>query len=176
MKVFSNQLRFSDDNLCLRQHWNNTEYLNAHCRAIFMSDLDSCNSIDAKNGLKHLDWTPDTRDTECVLKWVLVPIAAFCCAHWPQLLIPELEYYRKVSSCAEIWPQGAEELLRKVRVGGGGGGGRWWWVGGCTVWKPILLWLTCSFSFSFSWELEPLTELVNCTYIHVGKFNNNHHI
>ena len=68
-------------------------YLNALCRAIFMSDLDS---VDAKNGLTHLDWTPDTRDTECVLKWVLARIAAFCCARRPQIWIPETEYYQKV--------------------------------------------------------------------------------
>ena len=55
-----------------------------------MSDLDSRDSVDAKNGLTHLDWTPDTRDTECVLKWVLVCIAAFCYARRPQILIPEL--------------------------------------------------------------------------------------
>ena len=95
-KYRCNQLRFSDDKLCLRQHWSNIEYLNR--------------------------------------------IAAFCCAHRPQILIPEIEYYQKVSSHAQIWPQGAEELLRKVRVGGGCT---------CTVWKPILLWLI--FSFSFSW-------------------------
>ena len=104
-------------------------YLNAHCRAIFMSDLDSWDSVDAKNGLTHLDWTPDTRDTKCVLKWVLVRIAAFCCAHWPQIWIPETEYYQKLSSHAQIGPQGAEKQLRKVRVGG-------WWVGGCKVQKP----------------------------------------
>ena len=70
--------------------------------------------------------------------------AQYSCQIW----IPEIEYYQKVSSHAQIWPQGAEKLLRKVRV-----------VGGCTVWKPILLWLI--FSFSFSWEHEPLPELVN---------------
>ena len=64
-----------------------------------------------KNGLTHLDWTPDTRDTKCVLKWVLVRSAAFCCAHRPQIWIPETEYCQKVSSHAHIWPQGAEELL-----------------------------------------------------------------
>ena len=49
-------------------------YLNVHCRAIFMSDLDSSDSVDAKNDLTHLDWTPDTRDTEWVLKWVLIVV------------------------------------------------------------------------------------------------------
>ena len=29
-------------------------------------------------------------DTKCDLKWVLVRIAAFCCAHRPQILIPEI--------------------------------------------------------------------------------------
>ena len=43
-------------------------YLNAHCRAISMSDLDSWDSVDAKNGLTHLDLTPDTRDTKCVFQ------------------------------------------------------------------------------------------------------------
>ena len=90
-----------------------------------MSDLDSWDSVDAKNGLIHLHRTPDTRDTKCVLKWVLVRIAAFCCARRPQIWIPETEYYQKVSSHAQIRPQGAEKQLRKVRVGGG-----WWWVVG----------------------------------------------
>ena len=104
--------------------------LNVHCRAIFMSDLDSWDSVDVKNGLTHLDWTPDTRDTKCVLKWVLVRIAAFCCARRPQLCNSEIEYYQKVSSHAQIGPQGAEKQLRKVRVGGWVGGG------GCKVQKP----------------------------------------
>ena len=34
-------------------------------------DLGSLYSVDAKNGLTHLDWTPDTTDTVWVLKWVL---------------------------------------------------------------------------------------------------------
>ena len=91
-------------------------YLKAHCCTIFMSDLDSGDSVDAKNGLKHRDWTPDTRDTKCVLKWVLVRSAAFCCAHRPQIWIPETEYCQKVSSHAQIRPQGAEKLLRKVKL------------------------------------------------------------
>ena len=52
---------------------------------------------------------PDTRDTKCFLKWVLVRIAAFCCARWPQIWIPEIEYYQKVVSHAQIWPQGAKK-------------------------------------------------------------------
>ena len=39
----------------------------------------------------------------------------------PQIQIPEIEYYQKVSSHAQIRPQGAEKQLRKVNVGG------WWW-------------------------------------------------
>ena len=27
-------------------------------------DLDSSDSVDVKNGLTYIDWTPDTRDTE----------------------------------------------------------------------------------------------------------------
>ena len=104
-------------------------YLNAHCRAIFMSDLDSWDSVDAKNGLTHLDWTTDTRDTKCVLKWVLVRIAAFCCAHGPQIWIPETEYYQKVASHAQIRPQGAEKPLSKVNV-------VWWGLGCGMRWLP----------------------------------------
>ena len=54
----------------------------AHCRVLLhklTSDLDSWNSVDAKNGVTCQDWTKDTRDTKWVLKWVLVGIAAFCC-------------------------------------------------------------------------------------------------
>ena len=51
----------------------------------------------------------DTRDTEWVLKWVLVRIAAFCCAQQPQIWIPEIEYYQKMASHAQIGPQGAEK-------------------------------------------------------------------
>ena len=54
------------------------------------SDLDSWDSVDAKNGLTHLDWTTDTRDTKCVLKWVPVRIAAFHCTSRPQIWIPEI--------------------------------------------------------------------------------------
>ena len=75
-------------------------YLKVYCCAIFMSDLDSWDSVDAKNGLTHLDWIPDTRNTKCVLKWVIVHIAAFCCANWLQIWIPETENYQKVSSYA----------------------------------------------------------------------------
>ena len=107
-------------------------YLKAHCCTIFMSDLDSGDSVDAKNGLKHRDWTPDTRDTKCVLKRVLVRSAAFCCAHRPQIWIPETEYCQKVSSHAQIRPQGAEKLLRKVKLAVYGKYGKCRWVGRCT--------------------------------------------
>ena len=40
----------------------------------------------------------------------------------PQIKIPEVEYYQKVSSDAQIGPQGAEKQQSKVNVGG------WWWV------------------------------------------------
>ena len=35
-------------------------------------------------------------------------------------MIPEIEYYQKVYSHAQIGPQGAEKQLRKVNVVGGG--------------------------------------------------------
>ena len=63
-----------------------------------------------------------SRDTKCVLKWVLVHIALFCCANLPHIWIPETEYYQRVSSHAQIGPQGAEKQLRKVNVVVGGGG------------------------------------------------------
>ena len=63
-----------------------------------------------------LGWTTDTKDTKWVLKRVLVRIAAFYCARRAQIWIPEIEYYQKVSSHAQIGPQGAEKLLRKVNV------------------------------------------------------------
>ena len=84
----------------------------AHCRVLLFtatSDLDSWDSVDAKNGLTCQDWTKDTRDTERVLKWVIVRIAAFCCAQQPQIWIPEIEYYQKMAWHAQIGPQGAEK-------------------------------------------------------------------
>ena len=41
----------------------------------------------------------------------------------PQIWIAEIEYYEKMSSHAQIGPQGAEKQLGRVRVGG-------WVVGG----------------------------------------------
>ena len=44
----------------------------------------------------------------------------------PQIWIPEIEYYQKMSSHAQIGSQGAEKQQSKVNVGGGwvvGGGG-----------------------------------------------------
>ena len=55
-----------------------------------ISDLDSWDSVDAKNGVTCLDWTKDTRDTKGVLKWVLVRIATFYCARQYQIWIPEI--------------------------------------------------------------------------------------
>ena len=43
--------------------------------------------------------------------------------HWPQICIPEIEYYQKGSSHAQIWPQGTENQRSKVMVGSGGVGG-----------------------------------------------------
>ena len=54
----------------------------------------------------------------------------------PQIWIPETEYYQKVSSHAQIGPQGAEKQLRKVVVGGWWVGGGWVGGGGCKVQKP----------------------------------------
>ena len=62
----------------------------------------------------------DIRDIDCVLKWVLVCIAAFCYMSWYQIWIPEIEYYQIVSSHAQIWPLGTEKQLKKL-IGG--------WVG-----------------------------------------------
>ena len=42
----------------------------------------------------------------------------------PQIWIPEIEYYQKMSSHAQIGPQGAEKEQSKVLVGGG-----WWYEG-----------------------------------------------
>ena len=53
----------------------------AHCRVLWpypTSDLDSWDRVHAKNGLTRLDRTQDSRDTDWVLKWVLVHIAPFC--------------------------------------------------------------------------------------------------
>ena len=71
-------------------------YLKTHCHVIFM--CADFRSVDVKNGKTPQDWTPDTRDTEWVLKWALVQIAAF---HYP-IWIPEIEHYQKVSSHAQI--------------------------------------------------------------------------
>ena len=70
-----------------------------------MSDLYSSDSVD---GLTHLDWTPGTRDTEWVLKWVLVCIAEKC----PHIHRSDHRELRN------MW------WVVLVVVGGGGG----WWV------------------------------------------------
>ena len=43
-------------------------------------------------------------------------IAALLCTSWSQIWIPEIEYYQKVSSHAQIRPQGAENQQMKVFV------------------------------------------------------------
>ena len=72
-----------------KRYLQSTFYTNKKNQNI-ISDLDSWDSVDAKNGLTCQDWTKDTRDTEWVLKWVIVRIAAFCCARQPQIWIPEI--------------------------------------------------------------------------------------
>ena len=42
-----------------------------------------------------LDWTQNTRNTDWVIKWVIVRIAAYFCASLSQIWIPEIEYYQK---------------------------------------------------------------------------------
>ena len=41
----------------------------------------------------------------------------------PQIWIPEIEYYQKMSSHAQIGSQGAKKQQSKVKVVVGGGGG-----------------------------------------------------
>ena len=52
-----------------------------------------------KNGLTHLDWTPD-RDTKCVLKWVLVRIAA------KQLLLQDEQIRTEMEQSLSIFSLG----------------------------------------------------------------------
>ena len=59
-----------------------------------------------------LNWTQNTRDTDWVIKWVIVRIAAYFCASLSQIWIPEIEYSQKVSSHAQIGPLGAEKQQR----------------------------------------------------------------
>ena len=64
------------------------------------------------------------------------------CVKKNKIWIPEIEYYQKVSSHAQIWPQGAEKQLIKVNVGGGGG---------CRGQTPTLLYaLASDVSWSFA--------------------------
>ena len=49
-------------------------------------------------------------------KMVIVRIAAYLCASLSQIWIPEIQYYQKVSSHAQIGPQGAGKQIRKVYV------------------------------------------------------------
>ena len=126
-------------------------YLNVHCCAIFRSDLDSWDTVDAKNGLTHLDWTPDTRDTKCVLKWVLVCIAVLHCT---TLRFGFLRL-STIKKCPHtLKSEGAEKQLRKVNVGGGG------WV---FVWRPEQLSLQAEQSRALerSLSISPLSEVNN---------------
>ena len=82
--------------------------------------------------------------TKCVLKWVLVRIAAFCCTSRPQIWIPEIEYYQYWVH-AQIGPQGAEKQLSKVRVGG-----CWWWVYRVKTNTALALAVSCSLCQSLS--------------------------
>ena len=41
------------------------------------------------------DLTQNTKDTDWVIKWVLVHIAAFFCTCRSQIWIPEIEHYQK---------------------------------------------------------------------------------
>ena len=98
----------------------------AHCRILLcksISDLDSWDWVLSKSVFTCSNWTTGSRETAKDIKWSIVRIAALLCASWSQIWIPEIEYYQKVSSHAQIWPQGAEKQLSKVVVGGW-----WWWV------------------------------------------------
>ena len=73
--------------------------LKAQCHILLctlMLELNSWDSVDAKNGLTCQDWTKDTRDTDQVLKSVLKHNAAFCCAHWCHNWIPEILQMQKM--------------------------------------------------------------------------------
>ena len=59
-----------------------------------------------------LDWNQNTRDTDWVIKLVIVCIAKFFCESRSHIRIPKIEYYQKVSSHAQIGPQGAEKQQR----------------------------------------------------------------
>ena len=68
--------------------WNLKMSLNAHCRVLLRqptSDLDPWDSVDVKNGVTCQDYTKDTWDTNGILKWVLMRIAAFCYTSRPQI-------------------------------------------------------------------------------------------
>ena len=53
-------------------------------------DLDSSDSVDVKNGLTHLDWTPEIRDTEWVFRppgdcsSVHLAVVRHCCRDCPR--------------------------------------------------------------------------------------------
>ena len=51
----------------------------------------------------HIDWTQDTRDTDWILKWVLVCIAAFCCTSRYHIWIIKIDCPHKLKSdCREL--------------------------------------------------------------------------
>ena len=60
----------------------------------------------------------------------------------PQIWIPEIEYYQKMSSHAQIGSQGAEKQQSKVNVGGWWVGGGWWWYEAIAV--TVRLRLNCN--------------------------------
>ena len=79
--------------------------LNARCRVFLCaltSDLNSWGKILPKNVLTHPKQTTGTRVRKSVLKCVLMRVAAFFCARWPQIWTPEEKYYQKMSSHTQI--------------------------------------------------------------------------
>ena len=76
------------------------------------SNIWYCNNIcnilsvpSASDFLKFAFWIPGFRPVKGGI-WAM------------QIKIPENKYYQKMSSHAQIWPQGAEEVQGKVNVGG----------------------------------------------------------
>ena len=57
---------------------------------------------------------PKNQRSRLVHKLVIVCIAADFCASLSQIWIPEIEYYQKLSSHAQIGAQGAEKQQSKV--------------------------------------------------------------
>ena len=67
-----------------------------------------------------LDWTQNTRNTDWVIKWVIVRIAAYFCASLSQILRFGFLRLSTIKKCPHM---PAEKQQRKVSVVGGGGGG-----------------------------------------------------